>query len=110
MHVFSTSNTFWRVLISLVFGSLVLAPGSVRAAPTSVTQVPPTYVVDPSFRPQLTPAPAAGSAAAQAEIDELFAFDKQRTDDQYWRVIYWDRASAVGPRLWIELHAISAHN
>jgi membrane-associated phospholipid phosphatase len=71
---------------------------------------PPTYLIDTTFQPQLVAPPAAGSAAAQAEVDELLAFDKSRTDDQYWRVVYWDRGSAVGPWTEIELNAIAMNN
>ena len=80
-----------------------------RLPPGPQTPQPPTYVVDASFRPKLTPPPAAGSAHAQAEVDEILALNKSRTEDQYWRVVYWDRGSAVGPWIQIELHAISAN-
>jgi membrane-associated phospholipid phosphatase len=94
---------------SVIIASFVLAPSVSSAAPNPQTPEPPTYVVDASFRPQLTPPPTKGSEQAQAEVAEILALNKSRTDDQYWRVVYWDRNSALGPWIRLELHAISAN-
>jgi membrane-associated phospholipid phosphatase len=94
------------VLAGLLGISLLATPAAVQAQ----TSEPPTYVIDASYKPQLLSPPAPGTAAAQAEIDELFAFEKNRTDDQYWRVMYWDRGTALGPWLGIEMHAIAANS
>ena len=99
---------FWRALASVIAGAVLVSP-SVSVAASTATTEPPTYLIDQSFRPQLAPPPTPGSAAAQAEIDELMALDKSRNDDQYWRVAYWNRGAAVGPWLRVELGAIAAH-
>ncbi len=93
----------------VLIASFVLASSVASSAPSPQTPQPPTYVVDASFRPQLTPPPTAGSAHAQAEVDEILALNKSRTEDQYWRVVYWDRGSALGPWIQLEQHAISAN-
>jgi len=90
--------------------SFMLASFVASAATSQQTPQPPTYVVDASLRPKLTPPPAAGSAHAQAEADEILALNKSRTQDQYWRVVYWDRGSALAPWIQLEQHAISANS
>ena len=93
----------------LLIAGVVLASSVSSAASNAPTPPPPTYVVDASFRPRLTPPPVAGSARARAEVDEILALNKSRTEDQYWRVVYWDRGSALGPWIRLELHAIAAN-
>jgi membrane-associated phospholipid phosphatase len=99
----------WRRLSEGVFiASCLLVSLGAWAGPDPQAPQRPTYVIDASFRPQLTPPPTAGSAEARAEVDEILALNKSRTEDQYWRVINWDRASALGPWIRLELHAISS--
>ena len=99
-------------IASVVLASFVAtaAASPQTPQPARKTPQPPTYVVDASFRPQLTPAPTAGSADARAEVAEILALNKSRTEDQYWRVVYWDRGSALGPWIRLEQHAIAAHS
>jgi len=89
---------------------LLVVPHAAQASSQAQAPEAPVYLLDSSFQPRLQPPPAVGSTEAQAEIDELFALEKGRTDDQYWRVAYWDRGSAVGPWTEIELNAIAMNN
>jgi membrane-associated phospholipid phosphatase len=97
-----------RALTGVVALGLALGTvgGGARPARAQLA-LPPTYLVDASFVPDLRPPPPAESEEAQAEVVEVLEMDVGRTEEQYWRVMYWDRDSAVGPWIRAELNAIT---